>query len=448
MKKIDRRTFIKGAGAASVTAALASHGISLGASLPGGAAGKMEYRTGGSGDRVSLLGFGCMRMPTVDGTWNGEVDLEQQFALVDYALEHGVNYFDTAPVYTGGRSEEYIGQALCRHPREKYFIATKLSNLRGDSSFEFGRNMYLNSFRNLKVDYIDYYLLHNIGSSIESFNERFIDNGLLDFLLEERAAGRIRNLGWSFHGNQETFDHILSLHGKYHWDFVQIQMNYLDWNHAGGGFNINASYLYSELAARDIPMTIMEPLRGGALANVPANISRKMQERRPGDSAARWAFRFAGTYPLILSVLSGMTYLEHLQDNLATFTGFEPCSEDELDFLERLAIEITNFPTVGCTTCNYCMPCPYGIDIPGTFSHYNKCVNEEQMPLSSGDENYRKLRRAFLLGYDRSVPALHQASHCIGCGQCLTKCPQHIDIPAQMRRIDSFCETLRQGKEF
>ena len=447
MKKIDRRTFIKGAALAGTSAALAAGGINIKAAEAQEATGKMEYRTSSCGDKVSLLGYGCMRMPTDDGTRNGKVDMDAQHRLIDYAMDHGVNYYDTAPVYTGGRSEGIMGECLSRHQRDKYFVATKMSNSRGDFSQEFAKKMYRNSFEKLKVDYIDYYLLHNIGSSIESFNKRFIDNGILDFLQQEREAGRIRNLGWSFHGVKEAFDHILAYHEKVHWDFVQIQLNYLDWNHAGG-WNVNASYLYEELDKRGIQATIMEPLRGGALANVPETIAKKMLERRPADSIAKWAFRFAGTHPRVLSVLSGMTYMEHLQDNIATYSGFEPCSEEELAFLERIAKEMVEFPLIDCTACNYCVPCKYGIDIPGIFQHYNKCVSEEMMPISSADDNYRKLRRAFLVGYDRSVPALQQANHCIGCNDCTPKCPQNIDIPKEMRRIDAFVERLKQGKEF
>ena len=407
----------------------------------------MEYRTSNTGDKVSLLGYGCMRIPTIGNVRGGEFDQEAQNRLTDYAIEHGVNYFDTSPVYCGGQSEAITGRALSRHPRDKYFIATKMSNAWGDFSFEAAKKMYDNSFKDLQVDYIDYYLLHNIGSSVETFNARFIDNGVLDFLVEERKAGRIRNLGWSFHGNRETFDYILSLHEKYHWDFVQIQLNYIDWRHASGR-NVNAEYLYGELASRDIPMTVMEPLRGGALATVPESVSRKMLSRDPGASIASWAFRYAGSYPKVLSVLSGMTFMEHLQDNVATYTGYKPCSEEEIEFLHRIATEMVEYPLIECTACNYCMPCKYGLDIPSIFLHYNKCINEDLMPMSSGEKNYRKLRRAFLVGYDRSVPALRQASHCIGCKECIPKCPQFIDIPERLYKIDQFVETLKQGKEF
>ena len=226
--KISRRGFLKVSGMAGVTAALASScghsGEKAASEVP---KGQMTYRQlPGNGDRVSLLGYGCMRWPQVKGSdGNDVIDQEAVNALVDYALEHGVNYFDTAPTYLRGFSENATGTALKRHPRDKYFIATKLSNF-ANPSREFAMEMYRQSFIDLQTDYIDYYLLHSIGRSMEDFRKRYIDNGMLDFLIEERKAGRIRHLGWSFHGEQEVFDYVLSMHEDIHWDFVQIQLNY------------------------------------------------------------------------------------------------------------------------------------------------------------------------------------------------------------------------------
>ena len=207
-----------------------------------------------NGDKVGLLGYGAMRWPmTKDEEGKNIVDQEALNALVDHALAHGINYFDSAPVYHNGMSETVTGLALSRHPRESYYIATKMSNFRGDHlSKEDGIAMYRNSFKAFNTDYIDYYLLHSIGNE-GAFNRRFKENGLIDFLMEERKAGRIRNLGFSFHGNKEGFDQLMALHGTYHWDFVQIQMNYMDWNHASSR-NTDASYLYAELAKRNIPV--------------------------------------------------------------------------------------------------------------------------------------------------------------------------------------------------
>ena len=231
---------------------------------------------------------------------------------------------------------------------------------------------------------------------------------------------------------------------------MQIQLNYVDWKHAKevNERNTDAEYLYGELAKRNIPVVIMEPLLGGRLASLNDFLMARLKQRRPDDSIASWAFRYAGTPPNVLTVLSGMTYMEHLQDNLRSYSPLDPCTDAELELLEDTAQAMLRYPSVPCTACQYCMPCPYGLDIPGIFAHYNKCINEGNVPVSSQDEDYRRARRAFLIGYDRSVPRLRQADHCIGCNQCVHHCPQGIDIPAQMRRIDDFVERLKQGKEF
>ena len=386
-----------------------------------------------------------MRWPTIPSP-DGKGDIIDQDAvneLVDYAIAHGVNYFDTSPVYVQGWSEKSTGIALKRHPREKLFIATKLSNF-SNYSRENSIAMYRKSFEDLQTDYIDYYLLHSIGGGgTEAFKARYIDNGMMEFLLKEREAGRIRNLGFSFHGSVDTYDYALSLHDEVKWDFVQIQLNYVDWKHASGR-NVNADYLYDELVKRNIPAVIMEPLLGGRLSNVPTHIMTRLKQRRPEDSVASWAFRFAGSPELVLTVLSGMTYMEHLQDNIRTYSPLIPLTEDDKEFLEETAQLMLKYPTVPCNDCKYCMPCPYGIDIPAVLIHYNKCVNEGNVPKSQQDENYRQARRAFLVGYDRSVPRLRQASHCIGCDQCSPHCPQSINIPKELRRIDAFVEQLKQ----
>lgn len=418
----------------------------------------MTYRTDPkTGRQVSLLGYGCMRWPSATSPQKDGCPIDQLAVndLIDYALARGVNYFDTAPVYGRGWSETVTGKALKRHPREKFFIATKMSGA-SDLSRDNMMAMYHRSFRNLQVDYIDFYLLHAIGGGgMELFNKRFIQNGMLDFLIEERSRGRIRHLGWSFHGDIEVFNRVLEMHDRIHWDFVQIQLNYVDWRHASAynadwqkamGDDTNAEYLYEELAERDIPVVVMEPLLGGRLASVTQNVLAQMKQKRQEDSATAWAFRFAGSFPKVLTVLSGMTYKEHLDDNLRTFSPLVPLSDEESKFLENVAESMKDSQNIPCTDCKYCMPCPYGIDIPGIFLHYNKCVNHGNISKSSLDVNYEKARRAFLIGYDRSVPKLRQADHCIGCGQCISRCPQGISIPLQMRRIDDYVEKLKQRK--
>lgn len=450
---INRRDFLKIVGISTVSAAPLLSGCSSD-KTDGVAAGplgevptdKMTYRTSPKGEKISLLGYGCMRWPTIPAPEKGGniIDQDAVNRLVDYAIAHGVNYFDTSPVYVQGWSEKSTGIALKRHPREKLIIATKLSNFQNWTR-ENSIAMYKQSLKDLQTDYIDYYLLHSIGNGgIETFRARYIDNGMLDYLIEERKAGRIRNLGFSFHGTVDVFDEVLAMHDHVHWDFVQIQLNYVDWRHASGR-NVNAEYLYAELEKRGIPAIIMEPLLGGRLSNVPEHIMMRLKERTPQSSVASWAFRFAGSPEKVLTVLSGMTYMEHLQDNIRTYSPLVPLSDEEKDFLEETAQLMLKYPTVPCNDCKYCMPCPYGIDIPAILLHYNKCVNEGNLPKSQQDENYKEARRAYLVGYDRSVPKLRQASHCIGCGQCNSHCPQSIDIPKELHRIDQFVEQLKQG---
>ena len=449
---INRRDFLKLVGVSSAAAApLLSGCTSKGATnvndIPRGEVptDQMTYRTSPKGEKISLLGYGCMRWPTLDepDADGNIIDQEEVNRLIDYAIAHGVNYFDTAPVYVRGQSERATGIALAKYPRDSYYLATKLSNF-SEWSRENSIAMYRQSFENLQTDYFDYYLLHSIGNGgIETFRARYIDNGMLDFLLKEREAGRIRNLGWSFHGTKEVFDEVLAMHDEVHWDFVQIQMNYVDWRHATGR-NVNADYLYAELQKRGIPAIIMEPILGGRLANVPEHVAIRLKQRTPQNSIGSWAFRFAGTPEGILTVLSGMTYMEHLQDNIRSYSPLDPLDDEELAFLEETAQLMMQYPTIPCNDCQYCMPCPYGIDIPGVLLHYNKCVNEGNVPKSSQDANYREARRAYLVGYDRSVPRLRQADHCTGCAECNKHCPQSIDIPKEMQRIDTFIEQLRQ----
>ncbi|MDE6783524.1 MAG: aldo/keto reductase, partial [Paramuribaculum sp.] len=370
-QNINRRDFLKrlGIGAGVTGIALtgcdqASKKLSADSSaLPEIPTDKMTYRTNpNTGDEVSILGYGCMRWPTVAGEsardGADEIDQEAVNDLVDTALAHGVNYFDTSPAYCKGRSEHATGIALSRHPRDSYYIATKLSNFAQSTwSREASMAMYRNSFKELQTDYIDYMLLHAIGmgGGMEEFRARYIDNGMLDFLVAEREAGRIRNLGFSYHGDIEVFDWALANHDKYKWDFVQIQLNYLDWKHAKeiNPRNTDGEYLYVELEKRGIPAIIMEPLLGGRLSNVPDHVATRLKQREPEKSVASWAFRYAGTHPGVLTVLSGMTYKEHLEDNLRSYCPLVPLTDEEVQFLYDTADIMVRYPTVACNDFKY-----------------------------------------------------------------------------------------------
>ena len=465
-KNISRRSFIKalGGGAAAAAPLLAA---CTGGKNPSDAAarepqkGKMTYRTNhNTGDRVSILGYGMMRLPVVgQGSAREQndapIDQDMVNREVDYALEHGVNYFDTSPAYCQGLSERATGIALSRHDRSKYFVATKMSNFSPDTwKREASQKMFENSLKELQVDYVDYLLLHGIGmgnDALAEFNARYMDNGILDWLVEQKQRGRIRNLGFSYHGDVKIYDMLLRWHdeGRYHWDFVQIELNYLDWNYADeiNDRNTDAVYLYGELQKRNIPAIIMEPLLGGRLVRVPDFVVAKMKQREPERSVASWAIRFAATPPGVLTVLSGMTHMEDLKDNLLSTAPLKSLTKDEDAFLMEIADDIYNLKTIPCNECNYCMPCPYGIDIPGVLSHYNKCIADGNLPNRGAmDPDYSRARRAFLVGYDRAVPRLRQADHCIGCSQCVGHCPQRIDIPKEMQRIDKFVEQLKQNE--
>lgn len=308
--------------------------------------------------------------------------------------------------------------------------------------------MFHNSLKALQVDYIDYYLLHGIGmDGMEAFEGRYIKNGILDYLVEQRQKGIIRNLGFSYHGDVKVFDHLLSQNDKYHWDFVQIELNYLDWKFANeiNERNTDAEFLYNELQKRNIPAVIMEPLLGGRLSNVPNPIAVQLKKRDPERSVASWAFRYAATRPGVLTLLSGMTYMEHLKDNLNSLCPLKPLTDVEMKFLEDdIAQQIMGFDTIPCNNCKYCMPCPYGVNIPAIFVHYNKIKNEGELPGLSTDDNYQKYRRQYLVSYDRRIPPDRQADHCIGCGQCIPHCPQQIMIPNELHKIDQFVEQLKQ----
>jgi len=409
----------------------------------------MNYNTAIDGHKVSLLGYGAMRLPTVDGghanTWaadvsSGEIDQKLLNAQIRKLLDAGVNYFDTSPAYCRGESEKRLGVALAHggHKRRDYFIATKLSNFAPEQyPLEKCKEMLAKSLENLGVDYIDMYLLHNVGAGgMETFRKRYVDNGAIDWLVEERKRGTIRHLGFSFHGDPKVFDWCLEHHAEYHWDFAQIQMNYLDWKHAKrqNERNLDAEYLYRRLAELDIPVVVMEPLLGGTLAKYNHAISRELVPLDPEASQARWAFRFCASFPKVMTVLSGMTFTDHIEENVRIFQTIKPLRKFEFEALERAAKAYLACDAVPCTSCSYCMPCPYGIDIPKLFLFRNECLVKDA----------KASPKRILEQYSAYVPnPLRRADHCTGCGRCRCHCPQQIDIPTEIADIDRAIDVLK-----
>lgn len=455
-KECSRRTALKmmaatGAGALLSGSILSSckggNNAASAAPLPKSPVGDNDKITSrhwdSTGDTVGLLGLGCMRFPQKPGQGGGfgrggAIDQDQVNAMVDYAIKHGVNYFDTAPAYGG--SEEATGIALSRYPRESYYIATKMSNFQG-GNLQSAKQMFETSLSRLKTDYVDYFLLHG-ASSKRDMDSRFVNNGVIDYLMEQKKAGHIRHLGFSFHGSRSDMDYMLSLHKQYHWDFIQIQMNYVDWD-AESNRNADAHYLYDQITKLNIPVVVMEPVRGGALANVNDTFRGMMAEAHPELSPAGMALSFVGTFPGVMCVLSGMSNMEQLTENVGTFVDFRPLSDKDQELLLKIAQIQRDNSAIGCTGCRYCMPCAFGVDIPGNFSVYDKCANEYSLPNPAGphDKDYSKNRRAFLNRYN-ALDEKARAENCANCQACVSKCPQHINIPAQLDKIRKLVKEL------
>ena len=410
----------------------------------------MTTRFESQGLKVSLLGYGAMRMPTVDGghanSWSktgystSGIDQKMLDSQVKYMLDNGVNYFDTSPAYCRGESEGCLGRALkaSGYARKDFIIATKLSNFAPQQfPLDECKKMFERSLGFLQTDYIDNYLLHSIGNGgFETFSKRYLENGALDWCATLRSERRIRNLGFSYHGDPKAFEWCLEHHGTYKWDFCQIQMNYVDWRHAKevNERNLNAKYLYERLTGLQIPVVIMEPLLGGRLARYNYALANELAPLDPGASLAKWALRFCGTYRNVMTVLSGMTFTEHVKENVKTFSPLKPCSQRELAALERAAVALLKLNTIPCNNCNYCMPCPYGLDIPGILTFRNAVLTAKTPPST----------RETLKMYEKAVPdMLRQADRCTGCGRCSSHCPQTIDIPKEIAAIAEWIDALR-----
>ena len=357
------------------------------------------------GKEISRLGYGGMRFPK-----NGdEVDVDAAVQLLRKAYEMGINYFDTAMVYHKGESEKIFDKAFEPYPRDSYLIADKMSIWLCSDEEDMKARFY-NQLKTLKTDYIDFYLVHSLN---RNHYKKVKDLHCVEFLQQMKQEGKIKHLGFSFHDTYQVFTQILN---DYTWDFVQIQLNYLDWHNQG------AEQLYRELERRNLPVMVMEPVRGGYLATIDSERAKPFLELEPQRSIASWAIRWVESLPQVAVVLSGMSDLQQLEDNVATMTHFEPMNEQELAAIDRVVEEIRKVNEIPCTGCRYCMDCPMGVDIPEIFSIYSqyKIFGKE---------------KAFVQDYEEVVEHGNGAEHCVRCIACTTKCPQLIAIPDKLEMI-------------
>lgn len=362
---------------------------------------------------VSLLGLGTMRLPcktALKREANPMIDYKKGQELVDLAYQNGVNYFDTAYMYHVGKSEKFIGTALKKYPRDTYFLADKMPIWMCTKKSDMEK-IFKKQLERTGHDYFDFYLFHSMGKENFDKCEKY---GLYDFLLEMKKQGKVKNIGFSFHSNIPDLKYIVEAH---HWDFAQIQMNYLDWK------NQDAENQYKILTDAGIPVIVMEPVRGGQLADVSDEIAEMFEKARPGKSAASWAMKFVASHENVLTVLSGMNSPEQMLDNLDTFTNFVPLSDNEMKICENAAAMINKNDVIPCTGCDYCSDCPKEVKISSIFATYNK-VKTGEMTIPQGKEAYAKIDG--------------KANLCVACGKCANHCPQGIAIPEKMKELDYF----------
>ena len=359
--------------------------------------------------KMPKLGFGMMRLPQTDQ----KIDLEQVCSMVDRYMEAGLNYFDTAYVYHQGTSEIAAREALVkRYPRDSFMLATKLPawEIKEQSDVE---RIFQEQLERAGVDYFDFYLLHSVEDGANY--ETYVKYDCFDWCMQRKAEGKIRHFGFSFHGSPELLETILDAHPEV--EFVQIQYNYLDRTNPV----VRSQMLYEILHERNIPIIVMEPVRGGMLSSMPPEIEARFKVRQPEKSIASWALRFVGSMPGIMTILSGMSNDEQMEDNLHTFTHFEPLAEDEFAIVNEITDELMSMPQIGCTACRYCCDgCPSQISIPDVFRTINTL---RRYPDDWRSKNF----------YSGLIQRSGKASDCIACGQCESVCPQHLPIIELMK---------------
>lgn len=344
---------------------------------------------------ISRLGMGNMRLPEHDG----HIDVEAARAIIDRAVEGGVNYFDTAWMYHSCESQRFLGEAMKKYPRDSFYLATKFHN-----GFQIDhKTMFEEQLRQLQTDYVDFYLLHGVG---DANGPRYIDEGAVDYFIEQKRQGRIRYLGFSAHAST---DYLARFADHHQWDFAQIQVNYFDWLFK------TAAQEYKILEERGIPIVVMEPVRGGRLAGLIPEADAMLLKAHPEWSIASWAFRFVRSLPQVQVILSGMSSMDQINDNLLTFSDDTPFTEQDREILFEAARKFEGQVLVPCTSCRYCVDgCPSQINIPEWLVLYNRYKLE-------GDWIIKR--------FSPEVKSQGTPGQCIQCGACSGMCPQSIDIP-------------------
>ncbi len=371
-------------------------------------------------NKMSKLGFGLMRLPEKDGA----VDIERVKTMVDRYMQAGMNYFDTAYVYHGGKSEVAAREALVkRYPRESYMLATKLPawEIKQESDID---RIFSEQCERAGVDYFDFYLLHSIedGSNYDTY----VKYDCFNWGLKMKEEGRIKHIGFSYHGSPELLEKIVDAHPEM--EFVQIQLNYLDRTNPV----VQSQKLYDILHKRNIPIIIMEPVRGGMLANMAPELEAKFKAKRPNDSVASWALRYVASLDGVMTVLSGMSTEEQMEDNIKTFTNFEPVTDDEMKIIDEVTDELLRLPQIGCNACKYCTDgCPMSISIPDVFRTINTL---RRYPDDWRAKNF----------YSGLVSRSGKAGDCVGCGQCEGVCPQHLPIIKLLKEASQILD-VKQG---
>ena len=373
----------------------------------------MRYEIYKDNIKLSKLGLGAMRLPQTAPGFAGPIDESKAQEIIDYCMALGVNYYDTAYIYHGGRSEVVLGLALSKYPRESFYIADKF-NVQANPDY---KAQFVEQLARLQTEYIDFYLLHGVTDLTVSDYEA---SGCISYFEEQKRTGKIKYLGFSFHGTPDCLRKLLE---KCRWDFVQIQLNYYDW------YQGTAKQQYEILREHNIPVMVMEPIHGGMLANLPEECLQLLPSQEV--SPAAWALRFVMNLPDVAVVLSGMSDLQQTKENINTADREHELNDEELSSLEKISNMLRKKIAVPCTSCRYCCDnCPQGLDIPSFLSAYND-YRDEAAALGNADMAVWRLFRL------KALPEEKMPTSCVGCGNCMAHCPQGLDIPAYMKEMSN-----------